>query len=335
MKEVYPGIFLIKEKGRFKSIKPSENVYVLAGQDGLIYDAGYGNKKAIKHLIKEICKIEKYYKDNNKEIRITRILPSHSHPDHFSGLKKIRKYLGVKILLTKITAEIIKNKETYSQTYNTDFSKDYMSKNYSFKDKIKNFIHKKISNLIYNRLYGISYVDNPDEIIDSNSTILINGELWKIFPSPGHSSDHISLYNEEKGILFSGDNILKSITTWLGPPDGNLSDYLNTIKKIQKLSNLKLILGAHGEPITNPKKRIEEILKHRNNRTQQIIEIIKINSKKGLTIEDIIKELYPDGNSIVRQMARGWIYLTLNMLEKENQIKRIDENRKIRFLTFN
>ena len=42
MKEVYPGIFLIKEKGTFGAIKPPENIYVLAGPDGIIYDAGYG-----------------------------------------------------------------------------------------------------------------------------------------------------------------------------------------------------------------------------------------------------------------------------------------------------
>ncbi|KKL18500.1 hypothetical protein LCGC14_2474880, partial [marine sediment metagenome] len=45
MKEVYQGIFLIEEKGRFS---PSDNIYVLAGSDGLIYDAGYGSKKALR-----------------------------------------------------------------------------------------------------------------------------------------------------------------------------------------------------------------------------------------------------------------------------------------------
>ena len=54
MIEVYPGIFLIKEKGTSGAIKPPENIYVLAGSDGIIYDAGYGTKKAIKHLIGEV-----------------------------------------------------------------------------------------------------------------------------------------------------------------------------------------------------------------------------------------------------------------------------------------
>jgi len=52
MEEVIPGIFLIKEKSGFERIKPSENIFVIAGPDGLIFDAGFGNKKVVKLFIK-------------------------------------------------------------------------------------------------------------------------------------------------------------------------------------------------------------------------------------------------------------------------------------------
>ena len=74
MNEVYPGIFLIKERGAFGAIKPPENVYVLAGSDGIIYDAGYGTKRAVKYLIKELKEIENYFEEQNKEFKLTRIL---------------------------------------------------------------------------------------------------------------------------------------------------------------------------------------------------------------------------------------------------------------------
>ena len=331
MKEVYPGIFLIKEKGTFGAIKPPENIYVLAGPDGIIFDAGYGTRKAVKHLISELGKIAKIYKDQNKEYKLSRILVSHCHPDHFSGLKRIRKALGVSISLTKKSAEIIKDKKSFNKSYKTDAFEDYLRVRRKITRRIINVLRNVGSRLFYQRIYGLSYIDDPEEILDENTEIIINGEVWKIFPSPGHAIDHISLYNEEKGILFSGDNILRSITTWLGPPNCEIEEYINSIETIQKLPNLKLVLPAHGSPIENPKERIEDILLHRKEREKQVLKIIYNNPDKGISPKDIIKAIYPENSRFLHQVARGWVVLTLKMLEGENLIKRKETKKKILF----
>ena len=331
MREVYPGIFLIKEKGRFGAIKPPENIYVLAGSDGIIFDAGYGTKRAVKKLIKELEEIENYYRVQNKDFKITRILVSHCHPDHFSGLKRIRKALGLKIVLTKKSQEIIKDKKSFIKTFETDAYEDYLRIRKKASRKIINSLRNVGSRLFYHRIFGVSYIESPEEIIEDTAEILINGELWKIFPSPGHAIDHISLYNEEKGILFSGDNILRSITTWLGPPNSDVAEYIDTIKKIENLPNLKLVLSAHGSPIENPKERIAEILKHRKERENQVLEIIHNNSENGTSPKGIIKAIYPNNSRFLHQVARGWVVLTLKMLENKNLIRRIDTKKEILF----
>jgi glyoxylase-like metal-dependent hydrolase (beta-lactamase superfamily II) len=330
MKEVYPGIFLIREQGRLKALKPPENVYVIAGYNGLIYDAGYGDLKNIKFLYKEIKKIEKFYKERDEKFKITSVLPSHAHADHFSGLMGLRKYLGVKIILTEKTAEIIKNKHTYQKFFKANIYEDYLRVK-TVKGRIREYFENFGSYLFYNKIFGIKYVNDADLIIEADSEIQINGEKWKIFPSPGHTPDHISLYNKDKGILFSGDNILKEITTWLGPPDSNIEDYIKSIKRIQELPNLKIILSAHGSPITNPKERIAEILKHREERTQQILRLIKKNANHGISPTQIVRKLYLGSSRMIRQMARGWVVLTLKMLEKKYLIKRSILKKEIRF----
>ncbi|MFX1594306.1 MAG: MBL fold metallo-hydrolase, partial [Promethearchaeota archaeon] len=331
MKQVYPSIFLIKEKGAFGAIKPPENIYVLAGSDGIIYDAGYGTRRAVRHLIKELKEIEQYYKDKNKEFKITRILVSHCHPDHFSGLKRIRKALGLKIVLTKNSAEIIKDKKSFIKTFETDAYEDYLRIRKKTSRKIINFLRNVGSNIFYHRIFGVSYINDPEEIIESDTDFLINGEVWKIFPSPGHAIDHISLYNKEKGILFSGDNILRSITTWLGPPNCDVAEYIKSIEAIQELPNLKLILAAHGSPIENPKERIAKILSHRKEREKQVLEIIYNNSEKGISSKEIIRAIYPDNSRFFHQVARGWVVLTIKLLENKNLIRRQDAKKNILF----
>ena len=330
MKEVYPGIFLITEKGRFKAFKPPENIYILAGSDGLIYDAGYGDIKNIKYVYREIKKIKELYHDRNENFNLKRVLPSHAHPDHFSGLIGLRKYLGVKIILSKNTANIIRNKQSYQKFFRGNIYEDYLRLK-TLRERIKEQIENIGTYVFYNKIFGLKYVSDPDLIIDADSTIIINEENWKVFPSPGHTPDHISLYNEDKGILFAGDNILKEITTWLGPPDSNIIDYINTIKRIQQLPNLKLIFTAHGNPITNPKERINEILKHREERTKQVLQLIKKNSIDGISPRQIVLKLYSQNSRMIRQIARGWVVLTLKMLEKQHLIKRSIMKKEIRF----
>ena len=79
--------------------------------------AGYGTKRAVNHLIKEINAIEEIYKEQNKSFELRRIIVSHCHPDHFSGLKRIREALGINIVLSNKSAEIIKNKDSFKKSF--------------------------------------------------------------------------------------------------------------------------------------------------------------------------------------------------------------------------
>ena len=328
MNEVYPGIFLIEEKGRFR---PSDNIYVLAGNDGIIYDAGYGNKKALKQFFKYFKEIETHYKDQHKKFQITRIIVSHAHSDHFSGLKEITNRLNTKVVLTEKIAKIIKDKVSFNNSYQADDYEDYLKIRKNYKRKIRNFLRNFGESTFYKKIFGLSYFTNPDIIIDENTVISINSESWKIFPCPGHCPDHISLYNEEKGILFSGDNVLNMKSTWLGPPESNIADYLETIRNLQNLPNLKLILPAHGEIIKNPKETLTAILERMQEREEQVLNAIYKHSSKGLSPENIVKIIYSTENKIKRIIARGWVVLTLKMLEKKGKIKRKVIKKKILF----
>jgi len=331
MKEVYPGIFLVKEVGRFKTIKPLVNIYLIPGRDGIIFDAGYGDKRTIKNVQNEIIALKKKYYNSNKDFNISRILISHCHPDHFSGLKRLRKYLNLKIILTKDQSKLINNKKEYHKAFDGDSYEDYLIVKSGIRGKIRSIFERLLSHFIYRLVYRMTFISQFDEIIENETQIHVNGEKWDIIPSPGHSSDHISLYNEKRGVLISGDNVLPSITTWLGPPDSDIETYINTIQRIQNLPHLNIILPAHGEVISNPQQRIKEILDHRKERTAQTLQIINENKELGTCPGDVIKALYPDATRVIREFARGWVCLTLKYLEKQNQIVRKEDKKHIYF----
>ncbi|MHA2325910.1 MAG: MBL fold metallo-hydrolase, partial [Promethearchaeota archaeon] len=280
MKKVYPNIFLIEEKGRFG---PSDNIYVIAGKDGLIFDAGYGYKKAIKHFLKEFKEIKKIYEEEEEKFRVNRILVSHAHSDHFSGLKRISDKLSLKIILTEKIAETIQDKVSFNNSFHIDDYEDHLRIRREITRKIINFFRNLGARFFFRRIHGLSYLKTPDKIISENSDILINGEDWQLIPAPGHSSEHIALFNMEKGVLLSGDNVLHMKSTWLGPPESNLSDYKETIKKFQSLHNLKLILPAHGEIIKNPNETLIAILDRMEEREKKVLKEIKTHSTTGVS----------------------------------------------------
>lgn len=331
MEEVYPGIFLIKERGTIGAIKPPENVYVIGREDGLIFDGGYGNKGTIRHVIEEIIKIKKIFQKRNEPFQLTRVLPSHVHPDHFSGLKALKEYIDVEILLTEKMANIINSRESFYDYYESD---NYFKQNFiktSFSNRLKLELRKPLLHFFYQLIYGLSFIEHPDKIINERASLWIDGQDWQIFPSPGHSSDHISLYNEEEGVLFSGDNILRTVTTWLGPPNSDIEQYISSIKHIKDLPNLKLILPAHGSPITNPYERIEDILSHRQKRTNQVFALIKKYSDIGITTQRLIEILYSHQGRMIYGVARGWVVLTLQMLVEKGLIRYKIEKEGVKF----
>ncbi len=315
MQEVYPGIFMVTEKGGWGVVKPSANIYIIPGKNGIIYDAGYGNRKSFQYLISEFQKMKTECASRSQPFEVSRVIVSHAHEDHFSGLSKLRKTLGVSIMLSSLTAEYITTKEKYWETFNTGIDPNKVRLP-AVMIRMLNIPYKLSDRLLKRFAYNVSYIPDPDIIFEGRTEIKINEDIWELFPSPGHSADHVSLYNSEKGVLFSGDNVLRAITTWLGPPNSDLSAYIDSLKYMLTLPKLELILSAHGSVITNPKERIQKLIDWRIKRTRQLYKVIKNSNKKGITFIELYKQFYQKGGAAAYVINSGWMKVTVDFLIK-------------------
>lgn len=329
MKEVAPDIFMITEKENSRFIKFAVNVFVIAGSNGLIFDAGYGKKKASRYLATRIKSIEDLMQKRGKECRITRVLPSHGHWDHFSGITKLRKNLGVKVLATEKMLKSICSKREYINSFKND--KEIINVPESF---IKTLWHKLgayLFNELSFRFFGIDFISGPVEIIEENSTICIDNKTWELIALPGHCDDAIGLYNKEQGILLGGDTILRKITTWIGPPRSDLGIYIKSLEYLLTLPDLKIILPAHGSPIKEPFKRINQAIAYRKKRTEDILNLIQNAGKTGINFKIIFKTIYPAAKFHEKFILRGWILTTLEYLLEQEMITRSPEGKNMVF----
>jgi len=85
--------------------------------------------------------------------------------------------------------------------------------------------------------------------LQDGEILVIGCHSLQVIHTPGHAANHLCLMLLEDGLLFSGDHILNGSTTVVDPPDGDMSDYLNSLDLLHDACTahqLKFILPAHG-----------------------------------------------------------------------------------------
>jgi glyoxylase-like metal-dependent hydrolase (beta-lactamase superfamily II) len=66
---------------------------------------------------------------------------------------------------------------------------------------------------------------------------VVKGDGVTLVPvhTPGHASDHLCYFLEEERALFSGDLILNGSTSVIPDEDGDLADYMASLRRVQAL----------------------------------------------------------------------------------------------------
>lgn len=112
-----------------------------------------------------------------------------------------------------------------------------------------------------------------DEPLDGVNAVEIGGETLETVHTPGHTPGHLCFFHRPSGTLFTGDLVVGEGTVWVGPPHGDLKNYLDSLALIRHLP-LKIIYSGHGPPVLDPNAKIDEYLAHRLMRENQILDLL-------------------------------------------------------------
>ena len=170
--------------------------------------------------------------------------------------------------------------------------------------------------------------------VNDGDTIDTGQIRLSVIATPGHADGHICLYDEDRKILFTGDHLISTGSTFVGyfwrdfsPQDiirnfndrtrpGNITQYINSLKKIQAL-DIKLILPSHGLPVTNPHERITQAIQAKEARAQRFLSLLE---KEGpLDLEKLTAMAYNEKYSNFLQQGAALGYL--EKLAKAEKIK--------------
>jgi glyoxylase-like metal-dependent hydrolase (beta-lactamase superfamily II) len=162
------------------------------------------------------------------------------------------------------------------------------------------------------------YLGGEDFQYDDNDRISFGGGELHVLHTPGHESGHCCFYESDDKVLFSGDNILGYGTAVIHPPDGNMTDYMQTLERLLGF-DISLILPGHGPLVGKPEAKIREYIKHRIEREQQVLAALRAG--RG-TIGDITQMIYLDVSSALQRVAEFSVQAHLEKLMREGRVKR-------------
>ena len=159
-----------------------------------------------------------------------------------------------------------------------------------------------------------------DRLIEEGELIALSGSpsiVLSAMHTPGHARGHLCFYEERTGTLISGDNIVGLGSVLIDPPEGNMRDYLESLRRMRSLPNLSVIFGGHGPAIANPYKKLDEYISHRLKREQKILEAVTDGAQ---TPEEIVARVYTDVAPAAHAMAERAVLAHLEKLIQDGTI---------------
>ena len=189
--------------------------------------------------------------------KVTHILITHSHLDHSGLAPKLSKILNAPTL-----------------AFGTAL------------DGLSNDMKRICKMGLTFETFGIDTEFVPDHFLEDKEKI--SSLEWEVVAhhTPGHLSNHICYQYLDK--LFTGDHIMEWSTSVISPPEGDVSQFINSCEKIYNLHCEKFYPG-HGIPVENPSERIVELIAHRKKREVEILNFLK---NRDATISQITRNIY-------------------------------------------
>lgn len=137
----------------------------------------------------------------------------------------------------------------------------------------------------------------PDRRMSDGEGIELAGRTWQAMHTPGHTGDHLCLYEPDQGLLLSGDHVLPSITPHVSALriEGDaLDSYFASLARVAALPTSTKVLPAHGNPFTGLTRRVADIRDHHATRLQQLVAIVEMLGPRPVSVGDASQALFPE-----------------------------------------
>ena len=161
----------------------------------------------------------------------------------------------------------------------------------------------------------------PDTVLKHGDIISTDEYTLETIHTPGHASNHLCFYIEKYKCLLTGDHIMDGSTVVIAPPDGNMTEYINSLKLLEQY-DISYFAPGHGNYMAEPSKTIQSIIRHRLSRESKVLRCIEKNQQSNL--DELLPLVYNDVSEILHPIARMSLLAHIIKLEHDGKIRNIE-----------
>ncbi|MET0577766.1 MAG: MBL fold metallo-hydrolase [Ilumatobacteraceae bacterium] len=225
--------------------------------------------------------------------RIHTVVVTHSHPDHFGGAARLRAETGADILthssfklwweLDDRPSDALDDPDRWSRPtpWGTKFEPPAGGAMTEMRDEMRSGVH----------------TPRPTVRVKDSEVVSLAGRDWVAMHTPGHTPDHLCLFDPTFGVVLSGDHVLPTITPHIGAMDGMaddpLAEFFDALDRMAALQDVTIALPAHGHPFHDLAERANEIKEHHNERLQRLRDASAELGRPG-TVHELMQRLFSE-----------------------------------------
>ncbi len=162
----------------------------------------------------------------------------------------------------------------------------------------------------------------PDAEPADGERVLLDGAALRCVATPGHASNHVCFLLEGAGILFTGDHILGHVSPVIVPPDGDMTDYLESLSRLKRLG-AQLIAPGHGPALRHPARVIDDLVGHRLAREGKVRDAL--DAAGPASVEQLVPAVYQDVDPALHGLAAHTLLAHLLKLERDGRARQLDD----------
>jgi glyoxylase-like metal-dependent hydrolase (beta-lactamase superfamily II) len=261
--EVAPGVLRMQLPIAFTGLG-HVNCYALEDERGFaVVDPGLPGPDAWDGLLDRLARASVPLS------RIHTVVITHSHPDHFGGAGWVRRESGADIVThrqfrliwdvddppdvdVEEAAEFPRHRPWDAPPWGGD--------GYPFSFKRRMLMR---GSRHFPRLFR---TPTPTVRVSDAATVRLAGREWTALHTPGHTADHVCLYDPAERVMLSGDHVLPTITPHIGGfvrEADPLDRFFDSLEKVAEYGpNVSVVLPAHGHPFHDLAGRAKAIREH-------------------------------------------------------------------------